>query len=89
MKTYTTQYSPTRSEGRLDVKVRFNNGKSYYVCFCDPAYVETELGDLGCFAIPGLIMLDEASMEQAEEVLNFVVSSGFFNALKPIEDGGE
>jgi hypothetical protein len=81
----SVEYS-TMAKGRLDVKVKFNTGKVYIVIFCDAAHIKSGLGKIGCFAVPGLIVLDEVSMERVHEVINHVVRSGFFNSLKPVED---
>lgn len=87
--SYSIKYGPM-NEGRLDVKVKFNTGKIYHVVFCDTPYIEAELGDLGCFAVPGLIVLDEVSMGKVQEVISYIVKSGYFNHLVPIgDDGGE
>lgn len=83
--SYKIEYE-TMSNGRLDVKVKFNTGKVYHVIFCDTIHIEAEFGKIGCFAVPGLIVLDEVSMARVQEVINHVVRSGFFNHLVPIED---
>ncbi len=83
---YSVQYE-TMSKGRLDVKVKFNTGKVYHVIFCDTIHIEAEFGRIGCFAVPGLIVIDEVSMEKVQEVINHVVRSGFFEHLIPVEEG--
>ncbi len=85
MQKYEAQFSPM-SEGRLDVKVKFHGGKTYYVVFADTIYVESEMKGIGCVAIPGLLILDEVSMERAEEVLDYIVKSGYFSKLMPVKD---
>ena len=87
-KIYEVKYGPF-DEGRLDVKVKFTNGKVYYIVFVDTGYAEGELGALGCFAVPGLIILDETTMDRVQEVIGHIVRSGYFNHLVPIEDDGE
>ena len=72
-------------KGRLDVKIKFDDGRVYSLAFCDPAYVESESND-GCFVMPALIILDTVSMDKVKKVIGYIAKTGYFDSLVPIEE---
>jgi hypothetical protein len=72
-------------EGRLDVKIKFNDGRVYVLAFCDAAYVESESSN-GCFVLPALIILDKVSMEKVKQVIGYIAKTGYFESLVPLEE---
>ena len=77
-----------KSKGRLDVKVKFNDGRTYIITFLDKetASQAIDTAHNGCFIQPALLLIDEASMSRVREVLHDIVHSGYFDHLVPVDD---
>lgn len=84
---YFVSYEEQRGKDRLDVRVNFNDGKSYFVSFVSTDYIKKEMKKNGCVAVPALIPIDDVSMDRIKELIGYIVATNFFDALKPIEEG--
>lgn len=86
MKKMMVSNEMSGNDGRLDVSVKFNDGTTYKLAFCNADYVKAELAGSGngCVAIPALIILDVVSMKKVKEVLQSIYNSGYFDSLNPI-----
>lgn len=76
-------------KGILPVEVKFNNGKKYIIVFCEPDIVSkiVKSSKNKCLAYPGIIMIDKASINRVNEVINSIIDSGYFERLVPVSDG--
>ena len=87
---YVSEYS-NAGEGKIAVKVKFNDGRLYILHFYEPKTVKKELD--GCkqkpkfFAVPGVVVLDSVSMESINKALAGVYATGFFDKLMPEKTG--
>ncbi len=88
MTNYVVSEVRTASKSRLDVKVKFTDGRSYRLAFVDArvAYEETDGSELGCIAIPALILVDKVSMEKVKKVIGAIIESGYFDHLVPEDE---
>jgi hypothetical protein len=75
--------------GTLRVRVKFTDTGNVY----DITLIETETakeaveGSNSAFlAIPGLVLVDEATMEKAKSILRELIESGFFDGLAPVDE---
>lgn len=85
--SYTVLVEPMKGKDkhRLDVKVKFTDGRVYHLAFVDAraAYEETDSNELGCLAIPAMILVDKVSMDKVKKVIGPIIESGFFERLMP------
>lgn len=83
-----TIFAPKKpNRGILKVRVKFTDTGSIY----DVVLIEKEVAislvdssDSNFLAIPGLILVDEASMEKIRSILSELINSGFFDGLAPV-----
>ena len=88
---YYMEVEATDEKGFIRVKIKFNTGASYIVSVVDPAYVNSKVGSLfgAPLALPGLIVMKSATLEEVRKHLKRIVESGYFDHLVPDEGGGE
>jgi hypothetical protein len=77
-----------KKNGILRVRVKFTDTGNVY----DITLIETETAkeavdssNSAFLAIPGLVVVDEATMEKAKSILRELVETGFFDGLAPID----
>ena len=87
MKNYWILDVDTQKQNRLDVRVQFNDGRIYKVCFANTHYLEDELAVERFVAVPGLLILKKVSMDEVRAVLNDVAQTGYFSHLIPDSEG--
>ena len=86
---YTISAPKKPNRGILKVRIKFTDTHNVY----DVVLVETEVAkeavdssNSNFLAIPGLILVDEASMEKIKSIIGELVNSGFFDGLAPIQE---
>ncbi|TFF30395.1 hypothetical protein [Mucilaginibacter psychrotolerans] len=74
-----------RSKGFCDnVRVTLPNNLMYKVCFYDPVRLQQDIQDEHYIAIPGLLIVQEITLEGMKKLVYILFSSGYFNNLKPL-----
>lgn len=75
--------------GLLDyVKVRFEAGATYSVCFFTPSRIAVGLdfireGGEACMADPGMIVVPTVTRGEMEKAVQYLTSSNYFRRLLP------
>jgi hypothetical protein len=89
-KNYTIETEIKHSRGHLPVKVIFGDGRTYILHFFEPDAAKKAMNGrkLSYLALPGFIMIDKATIDRVENMLEDLVKSGFFNAFIPTKDDG-
>ncbi len=80
--------SPMKGKGNsLKVKLQLRGGSVYLLTLVDIDAVHHGIAkNLGWFADRGIIVMDEVSIERAQEIIDDVVSSGYIDTLRPVEE---
>lgn len=90
VKSEFTVFAPKqpKNRGMLRVRVKFTDTGNVY----DITLVETETAkeavdssNSAFLAIPGIVLVDEATMDKAKSILRELVESGFFDGLAPVD----
>lgn len=86
---YDMEVEAMDEKGFIRVKVKFNTGASYIVSVVDPAYVSSKVAGLfgSHLALPGLIVMKAATLEEVRKHLKSIVESGYFDHLVPDSEG--
>lgn len=93
MNTFKPAYSifaPKKpNKGILKVRIKFTDTGNVY----DVVLVEKEVAlslvdssESNFLAVPGIVIVDEASMEKIKAIIGELVDSGFFDGLAPIDE---
>lgn len=95
MKTYKPEYTfsvcaPKKpGKGILKVRIKFTDtGNIYDVILIekDTALTLIDSSESNFLAVPGMILVDEASMEKIKAIIGELIESGFFDGLAPIDE---
>ena len=76
------------SKGILKVRIKFTDtGNVYDVLLVekDMAISLFDSSESQFLALPGLIMVDEASIEKIKAIIGELIDSGFFDGLAPVQ----
>lgn len=76
-----------KNRGILKVRIKFTDTGNNYDIFLVEVVTAKELvdsSDSAFLAIPGLILVDEASMEKIKSIIGELVENGFFDHLVPV-----
>lgn len=74
-----------RSKGFCDnVHVTLPNNLMYKVCFYDSVRLQQDIQDEHYIAIPGLLIVQEITLEGMKELVSILFSSDYFDNLKPL-----
>jgi len=78
-----------KNRGVLRVRVKFTDTGNIY----DITLMETETAkeavdssNSAFLAVPGLVLVDEATMEKARAILRELIETGFFDGLAPVTE---
>lgn len=78
-----------KNRGVLRVRVRFaDTGNVYNITLIEieTAREAVNSSNSAFLAIPGLVLVDEATMDKAKSILRELVESGFFDGLAPVTE---
>lgn len=77
------------NRGILKVRIKFTDTKNTYDVVLVEKDVAMELVDSSnssFLGIPGIIIVDEASMEKIKAIISELINSGFFDGLAPVSE---
>jgi len=86
---YTISAPKRPNRGILKVRIKFTDTKNTYdVVLVEPETAKEAMDSSSSnfLAIPGLILVDEASMEKIKSIISELINSGFFDGLAPIQE---
>ena len=84
---YTVSAPKKPNKGILKVRIKFTDtGNIYDVVLIekDTAISMVDSSNSSFLAIPGMIIVDEASMEKIRSIINDLISEGFFEGITPV-----
>jgi hypothetical protein len=72
-----------------DALVELANGEQYDVDFIEPSRLAHDLAgyvaaNIPCYAEPGLIVIQEITMDSIHEALHYLCDHDFFKSFKPV-----
>lgn len=76
-----------KNRGVLKVRIKFTDTGNVYDIFLvetETAKEAVDSSNSAFFAVPGLVLVDEASMEKIKSIIGELVDSGFFDHLVPV-----
>lgn len=77
------------NKGILKVRIKFTDtGNIYDVILVDKetALTLVDSSELNFLALPGMILVDEASIEKIKAIIGDLINSGFFDSLVPVDE---
>lgn len=85
---YTISAPKKPNNGILKVRIKFTDTKNVYDIYLIEKETAVELvdsSDSQFLAVPGVVLVDEASMEKIKAIIGELISTGFFDGLNPVE----
>lgn len=90
VKSAYTIFAPKKpSKGIIKVRIKFTDtGNNYDVILVetDTAISLVESSESQFLALPGLIIVDEASIEKLRAIIGEIIEQGFFDGLMPVDE---
>lgn len=77
------------NKGILKVRIKFTDSGTVYDIYLvekDTALSLVDSSDSQFLALPGLVLVDEASMEKIKSIIGELVEQGFFDGLAPVDE---
>jgi len=90
VKSAYTIFAPKKpNKGILKVRVKFTDTGNVYdivLVETDVAVALVESNESQFLAVPGMVLVDEASMEKIKAIIGELIDTGFFDGLAPIDE---